>query len=81
MMQNKNYISLSSLKKGEKGVIIAFDDDKVALKLLEMGCLPQTQFSLSAIAPFGCPICIEIENTQISMRLSEANHILVEKII
>ncbi len=79
-MITQNNILLSALKKGEKGIIIGFDDDDIALKLLEMGCLPQMEFYLSTLAPFGCPICIDIENTQIAIRLSEAQHILVQKI-
>ncbi|TAG87174.1 MAG: ferrous iron transport protein A [Bacteroidetes bacterium] len=79
-MKTENNILLSSLKKGEKGIIVGFDDDIIALKLLEMGCLPQMEFSLSTFAPFGCPICIDIENTQIAIGLSEVNHILVQKI-
>ena len=71
--------SVADLKEGEKGVISAFLDNKLALKLLEMGCLPGTEVKLDHKAPLGCPYCISVsEDYQLSLRKSEALTILID---
>ncbi len=64
--------NLSQLKLGEKGVIAGFHDPNLALKLLEMGCLPGTEIRLMAIAPLGDPICLQVGDYTLSLRLDEA---------
>ncbi len=69
--------SLADLKKGEKGVVVSFTDALMSLKLLEMGCLPNTEVMLCGKAPLGDPICIEIEGYHLSLRLKEASTVLL----
>ncbi|MFT4031620.1 MAG: FeoA family protein [Siphonobacter sp.] len=65
--------NLAQLKIGEKGIIAGFRDSTLALKLLEMGCLPGTEIKLTAIAPLGDPICLQIgEDYVLSLRKDEA---------
>ncbi len=64
--------NLSQLKLGEKGIIAGFHDSNLALKLLEMGCLPGTEIQLTAIAPLGDPICLQVGGYTLSLRLDEA---------
>ena len=72
--------TVADLKEGEKGIISAFLDNKLALKLLEMGCLPGTEGKLEHKAPLGCPYCISVsDDYQLSLRKSEAITILIEK--
>ncbi|MBO9640076.1 FeoA family protein [Siphonobacter aquaeclarae] len=64
--------NLSQLKLGETAVISGFRDTHLALKLLEMGCLPGTEIRLTAIAPLGDPICLQVGGYTLSLRLDEA---------
>ncbi len=71
-------MTVADLKKGEKGKIVSFTNNKLALKLLEMGCLPGTEVKLDHKAPLGCPYCLTIgDNYQLSLRKSEAETILL----
>jgi ferrous iron transport protein A len=71
-MQHKQ---LSSLKVGEKAVVVGFNEGPIALKLLEMGVLPGTEVLVKHIAPFGCPIAIDMNNYLLALRKSEAEAI------
>lgn len=69
---------LSALKKGESGYIQGFEENNsVSLKLLEMGCLPNSLVCVYQVAPLGCPICIEVEGTYISLRRQEAKQVKI----
>jgi ferrous iron transport protein A len=52
-------VSLAELAIGEKGDIVGFTDEKLSLKLLEMGCLPGSEIMMTHQAPLGDPIAIE----------------------
>lgn len=63
---------LSELKLKTEAIIDSFTDEEVALKLLEMGCLPGEKIVVERIAPFGDPIAVSVSGYQLAMRLSEA---------
>ena len=69
---------LSDLRIGEQGIIKHFIDDFIALKLMEMGCLPGEKIKLCNIAPFGDPIAIEVSGYVLSLRKQEAATIVVK---
>lgn len=54
-----------------------FTDEGLSLKLLEMGCLPGTQVTMTHIAPFGDPIAVKVSGYVLSMRKDEAATIIV----
>jgi ferrous iron transport protein A len=64
--------TVADLKIGESGKILGFLDQKMSLKLLEMGCLPGSEIELAHIAPLGDPICIKVLGYSLSLRLDEA---------
>ena len=66
------------LKKGEKGVILSFDIDKIPLKLIEMGCLPGNEIELLQIAPLGDPLYLNINGAHLAIRIETASKIEVE---
>ena len=70
--------SIADLKLGESGVIQEFKDDEMSLKLLEMGCLPNSEVKLCAIAPLGDPICIKVCDYCLSLRKAEASLVLIK---
>lgn len=69
---------LTDLVPGEQATITALGDTEISIKLMEMGCVPGELISLDKIAPLGDPISIQIAGYHLSLRLSEAEHILVE---
>ena len=70
--------SVADLKLGEKGTICCFVDEKMSLKLLEMGCLPGSEVKVSCKAPLGDPICIQVSGYNLSLRLDEAATIMLK---
>jgi ferrous iron transport protein A len=63
---------LSDLAQGESGIIHAFENDEMYLKLMEMGCVPGEEVIIDAVAPLGDPISIRISGYVLSMRKEEA---------
>jgi ferrous iron transport protein A len=71
--------TLAQLKLGEAAVIKSFTNQGLALKLIEMGCLPGEKIKLSNIAPFGDPVAFEISGYVLSMRKAEASTVVLEE--
>lgn len=71
---------LSDLKVGEQGQIHHFNDELIALKLMEMGCLPGEIISLERVAPLGDPIAICVEGYSLSLRKSEAASVVLNQL-
>ena len=69
--------TVADLKIGEKGVIVDFKDATMSLKLLEMGCLPDTEVTLNFVAPLGCPVGITVAGYHLSLRKREAATIVL----
>lgn len=73
-------IRLSELKPGQEGIIKEFKSNELFLKLMEMGCVPGERILLEQVAPLGDPISVSVAGYHLSMRLNEAEHIIVELI-
>ncbi len=74
------YKKLSEIKIGKTVVIRSFENDEIFLKLMEMGCVPGENITVDQIAPFRDPISISVAGYQLSLRLNEADHIIVEEL-
>jgi len=70
--------SVRDLKIGESGTITSLLDPEMALKLLEMGCIPGIEVKLNSRAPLGDPITIIVNDYTLSLRLDEAATILLK---
>ncbi|WP_396144583.1 ferrous iron transport protein A [Flavobacterium sp.] len=70
-------ITVGDLKIGQKAIIVDFDVDTIPLKLLEMGCLPGNTIELIQIAPFGCPLYFNVNDSHVAIRLETAKEIKV----
>jgi FeoA domain len=46
---------------------------------MEMGCVPGEKITVDKIAPFRDPISVTVAGYSLSLRLDEAEHILVEE--
>ena len=69
---------LSEVKVGETVTITSFENDEIFLKLMEMGCVPGEKVTVDQIAPFKDPISIFVAGYRLSLRLNEAEHVIVE---
>lgn len=71
-------IRLSDLKPGQEGVIKEFNSNEILLKLMEMGCVPGERVQMEQIAPLGDPISVSVAGYHLSLRLNEADQIMIE---
>ena len=71
-------LSLADLKKGQKAFILAFTNEALSTRLIEMGCLPGEPLMLSKTAPLGCPLAITVSGYELSLRRDEAASVLIE---
>jgi len=73
-------ICLSTLPAGATGIVRQFPTSgAAALRLREMGLLVGTRVTLVRAAPLGDPIEIKVRGYYLTLRKSEAEHILVER--
>ena len=82
-MENGKFVderskSVADLAPGESGIIQGFADQDLALKLLEMGCLPGERVTVNYRAPLGDPISIRVLDYNLSIRMKEAAAIELE---
>lgn len=71
--------TLSELRVGEVAFLVSIETHELQLKLLTMGCTPQTQIEIINIAPLGDPMAIKVGNCTLSIRKQDASKIKVEK--
>ena len=71
-------MKLTDLKPGEEGIIREFKNNELFLKLMEMGILPGETIQLEQVAPMGDPISVNIAGYHLSLRINEAENILVD---
>ena len=76
----RNMKRLSQIKQGKIVRIVSFEDNDLFIKLMEMGCLPGEKVVLEQIAPLGDPVSISVAGYTLSLRLNEAEEIIVELI-
>ena len=72
---------LSEIESGKTVTIKSFENEDLYLKLMEMGCVPGETIKIENIAPFKDPISILVSGYYLSLRLKEAENIIVEEII
>jgi ferrous iron transport protein A len=77
-MDDETILKLSQLKPGEQGTICEFKDSDIYIKLMEMGCVPGENILLEQIAPMGDPISVSVAGYRLSLRLNEAENIIVK---
>lgn len=77
---NNKPLTLSHLKKGEKGIVKHINIEQVPLKLIELGCFVGSEIMIIQKASFNDPIYIRINNTYLSIRKDIASLIEIEKL-
>ena len=69
---------LSEVEIGRTVIIHSFEKDEIFIKLMEMGCVPGEKIKVEQRAPLGDPISITVSGYNLSLRICEADKILVE---
>lgn len=74
-------LKLSELAVGASAIVRGYPKSGQAfLRLREMGVLPGTTVTLVRTAPLGDPIEIKVRGYYLTLRRSEAEHLLVEAV-
>lgn len=71
-------VRLSDLKPGQEAIISEFENSELFLKLMEMGCIPGERVLVEQVAPLGDPISVSVSGYRLSLRINEAETILVD---
>jgi len=72
-------MSICDLKPGEKALIdYICGDEKLAKRLLALGCIEGTEIAYKASAPFGDPIIINLRGFNLAIRKKDAKNIFVK---
>lgn len=61
-------------------MIVSLEDKELELKLMEMGFLQGEEVVVEQIAPLGDPISVMVAGYQVSLRISEADSVMVDLI-
>ena len=71
-------MNLSQLPTGSRGQVVQVDGvDEISVRLMEMGLVPDTEFTLLGAAPLGDPLELEVRGYRLSLRKSEAARVEV----
>ena len=71
-------MSLCDLNLGEKAIIKSISgDDKLAKRLLALGCIEGTEIELKRVAPLGDPIIVSLRGFDLAIRKSDAKNIFL----
>ena len=74
-------VNLADLKKGESGIIVSVNSvPKMKRHLADMGVTPGSIVTLKRRAPLGDPLLFIVMDYRLSIRKSEAQNIIIEKI-
>ena len=71
--------TLDTLISGERATVtsVSCSNRELRHKLLSMGIVEGTQVSVTGVAPFGCPISVQLFGSTLALRRSEAQQIEV----
>lgn len=71
-------MSIFDLKVGEKAIIDSVTgNDKLAKRLLALGCIVGTEVEVKTMAPLGDPIVIDLRGSSLAIRKKDAIKIKV----
>ena len=69
---------LSEINPGKTVIVKKIEDNDFYLKLMEMGFIPGETVKILQVAPLGDPISVTVAGYNLSLRLNEADNVLVE---
>ncbi|HKK77764.1 MAG TPA: FeoA family protein [Saprospiraceae bacterium] len=73
----KQHKCITSLQRGQEGIVSHIGNERIAGKLMAMGILPGSMVRLIRKAPFGGGWYIKADNMTIALRREEAESIIL----
>lgn len=70
--------SLAKIRPGESGVVHSITSCELSAKLVEMGLYRGKEVRVLYRAPLGDPIAVDVEGYVLSLRLDEAQLVMLE---
>lgn len=76
------FLRLADLRVGEKAKILGFNPGNRGYqqKLMSMGLVPETEFELIRVAPWGDPVEIKIREFFLCLRKAESEILKLERV-
>lgn len=72
-------MTVYDLKIGQIGIINNIDgNEKLAKRLLALGCIKNTKIEVKKVAPFGDPIIVRFRGFDLALRKSDAKNIILK---
>lgn len=72
-------MSIYDLKPGDKGFVHSvIGDEKLAKRLLALGCTEGTEIAVKTAAPLGDPIIINLRGFNLAIRKKDAKNIRIK---
>lgn len=72
-------MTVYDLKVGQKGTIHNIDgNEKLARRLLALGCINNTEIEIKKIAPLGDPIVVNFRGLNLALRKADAKNIYLK---
>ena len=75
-----NELTLNDIPKNGVARVKSIDAGGLSNRLLEMGFYPNQKIQVVSVAPVGDPIAVQVGNSMVLLRRSEASGIVVESI-
>lgn len=69
---------LADLKENEEGVLVHFEDERLAVKLMAMGVLPGSQLKVLRKNNSGNTLYIRVDRMHLAIRKTEAECIVLK---
>ncbi|BCA96755.1 ferrous iron transporter A [Legionella antarctica] len=75
-------MQIKDLVRGDRVRLVDFGstESQYRHRLLSLGVTCGVAFSVTRIAPLGCPVQIEVRGTSLTLRKEEASHLILERI-
>jgi len=70
-------IAISKMSEGGHGILLRYEDQAIAQRLISMGMLPGRQVHLVRSAPFSGAYYLKVDNHRIVVRDAEAKSIIL----
>ena len=76
-------IKITELVPGDRVRLTSFGTTEMQYRrrLLSLGVICGTEFSVVRVAPLGCPMQIEVRGTSLTLRKEEASQLVLERSI
>lgn len=75
-------VTIADLKQGNRACLVDFGQTDVLYRrqLLSLGLTRGTEITVVRVAPFGCPVQVDVRGTSLTLRKEEARFLQWERV-